>query len=76
MIFEYDAETDMLYIRLTHGTSTESEEITPGIVVDFDEQNCIVGIEIEDASKRADLSRLELRGLPLTNLILGERALA
>jgi uncharacterized protein YuzE len=35
MIFQYHPDTDMLYIRLTDRTSYESEEIAPGIVLDF-----------------------------------------
>ncbi len=74
MIFEYYPETDMLYIKLIEGVSTESEEIAPGVVLDFDEHDRVIGIEIEDASKIIDLSRLELRALPIAHLILSERA--
>jgi uncharacterized protein YuzE len=73
MLFQYFADTDMLYIKLVDATSTESEEIAPGIVLDFDEQNRVIGIEIEDAAKFIDLSRLELRSFPVANLILSER---
>ncbi len=73
MIFEYYPETDMLYIKFVEGVSTESEEIAPGVVLDFDEHNRVIGIEIEDAGKVIDLSRLELRALPVINLILTER---
>jgi uncharacterized protein YuzE len=73
MVFEYYPDSDMLYLKLTDGTSTESEEIAPGVVLDFDRQNRVVGVEIEDASKLIDLSRLELRALPVVNLILTER---
>jgi uncharacterized protein YuzE len=74
MIFEYYPETDMLYIKLVEGMSTESEEVAPGIVLDFDEHNRVIGVEIEDASKFIDLSKLELRVLPVANLILTGRA--
>ena len=70
MIVQYHAETDMLYIEFAPGISTESEEIAPGIVADFDENNRIIGIEIEDAGKFADLSRLEISSLPVTDLIM------
>jgi len=73
MIFQYYPDTDMLYIGLADGTSVESEEVAPGIVLDFDEQNRMIGVEIEDASKLIDLSRLELRALPVVDLILSER---
>jgi uncharacterized protein YuzE len=64
----------MLYIKLVEGVSTESEEIASGVVLDFDEHNRVIGVEIEDASKIIDLSRLELRAVPVVNLILTERA--
>jgi uncharacterized protein YuzE len=73
MIVEYFPNTDMLYIKLTEGTSTESEEIAPGVVLDFDELNRTIGIEIEDASKFIDLSRLELKAFPLANLVISDR---
>ena len=63
MEIQYDTTSDMLYIGLHSRTSVESEEIAPGIVVDYDEDNGIVGIEITDGSKLADLSRLEVQGL-------------
>ena len=73
MVFQYYPDTDMLYIKLADGVSTESEEVAPGIVLDFDERNRVIGIEIEDASKFIDLSRLEVLALPIVNLILSER---
>ena len=54
MVFEYFPDTDMLYIRLTEALSAESDEIAPGVVLDLDEYSQIVGVEIEDASKRFD----------------------
>ena len=73
MIFQYDHDSDMLYIRLVDRPSTESEEVAPSIVLDFDEHNQVVGIEIEGASTFIDLSRLEVAALPIVNLILSER---
>jgi uncharacterized protein YuzE len=73
MVFEYFPDSDMLYIKLADGTSTESEEIAPGIVLDFDERNRAIGVEIEDASKVMDLSKLELKAFPLANLIISGR---
>lgn len=73
MTFQYYPDTDMLYIKLADGVSTESEEVAMGVVLDFDERNRVIGIEIEDASKLIDLSRLEVFALPIANLILSER---
>ncbi len=73
MIFRYYPDTDMLYIELVDRISTESEEVAPNIVLDFDENNQVIGIEIEDASRFVDLSRLEVSALPIANLILENR---
>ena len=73
MIFEYHKETDMLYIKLADGISVESEEVSPGVVVDYDQNNHAIGFEIEDASKFIDMSRLELTALPIANLVISER---
>lgn len=70
MIFRYDQETDMLYIELVGKVSVESEEVAPGIVLDFGENRQVVGIEIEDASKFIDLSKLEVAAFPVVSLIL------
>lgn len=74
MIFQYYPDSDMLYIELIKGVSTESEEVAPGIVLDFDEKNQVVGIEIEDASKFIDLSSLEVSALPITSLVFNQVA--
>ena len=66
MKFHYYAETDSLYIELSHNSSSDSQEVTPGVVLDFDEQGQFVGIDIDNASKTVDLSRLETEGLPRT----------
>ncbi|HHE47685.1 MAG TPA: DUF2283 domain-containing protein [Candidatus Acetothermia bacterium] len=50
--------------------SAESEEIAPGFVLDFDTEGNVVGIEIEDASRKVELDRLELSALPLLDLIV------
>jgi len=73
MIFRYDNQTDMLYIKLSDGVSVESEEVSDGIVLDFDADNQVIGIEIEDAGTRVDLERLELNAMPVSNLVLNER---
>ncbi len=70
MNFQYYPDTDMLYIELAGGISTESEEVAPGIVLDFDENNRVIGIEIEDASTFIDLSRLEVSAMPIADLVL------
>lgn len=72
MMLSYHRDSDMLYIRLQSGTSNESEEVSPGIVLDYNKQNQVVGIEIEDASQKIDLTRLEVNALPLVSLVLNQ----
>ena len=73
MVFQYYPETDMLYIKIVDRASEESEEAAPGIVLDFDDNNKVVGIEIEDASSFIDLTRLEVLAVPIINLVLSQR---
>ena len=70
MRLNYDQETDMLYIGLRSGPSAESEEIAPGFVLDFDTEGNVVGIEIEEASRKVELGRLELSDFPLQDLLV------
>lgn len=52
MNFEYEPEADALYVRLNTSKIIESEEIQPGIVLDFDAAGKVVGIEVLNVSKR------------------------
>ena len=70
MKFHYYPETDSLYIDLSGKPSADSKEIAPGVVLDFDAEGKLVGIDIDQASKVANLSRLEAEALPLTSLSL------
>ncbi|HEV8605523.1 MAG TPA: DUF2283 domain-containing protein [Tepidisphaeraceae bacterium] len=50
--FEYDAEVDAAYLTLKRAPVAESEEVRPGIILDFGESDEIVGIEILRFTKR------------------------
>ena len=65
MKFNYYKDTDSLYIDLSEKKSKDSKEIVPGIVLDFDEKGNLVGIDIDQASKHVNLSRLDTEGLPI-----------
>lgn len=52
MRIEYDPEVDALYVRLADSKIIESEEVKPGIVLDFDVDGNVVGLEVLSASKR------------------------
>jgi uncharacterized protein YuzE len=47
----YDAEADALYVRFSEANIVESEEVSDGVVLDFDGEGRIVAIEVLDASK-------------------------
>ena len=52
MKVKYDLETDTLRIRFSDKPVAESDEEKPGVILDYDEEGNIVGIEILNASKR------------------------
>ncbi len=68
MKLHYYPETDSLYIELSEVAGTDSQEVAPGIVLDFDADGRLVGIDIDHAGQVADLSSLEALGLPLATL--------
>jgi uncharacterized protein YuzE len=45
----YDSEANALFVRLSEGAIVESEELRPGLIVDFDKDGRIVGFEMLDA---------------------------
>ena len=70
MKFYYYPETDSLYIDLSERTSVDSREVAPGVVLDFDAEGNLIGIDIDRASKIVNLSRLEAESLPVTTFSL------
>lgn len=65
MKLNYYPETDSLYIDLSSKTSVTSEEVSNGIVLDYDIEGNIVGLDIDQASKILDLKELVLSKLPI-----------
>ena len=66
MRLDYFPETDSLYIDLAARPSTDSHEVVDGVVLDYDAQGRLVGIDIDEASTRVELGRLILTNLPGT----------
>ena len=64
MKLNYYAETDSLYIDLSERPSAESREVSEGVVLDYDAQGNLVGIDIDNASKKVELGQLVLNKLP------------
>lgn len=64
MKLNYHPDTDSLYIDLSERLSAESREISEGVVLDYDANGVLVGIDIDNASHKVDLHRLVLSRLP------------
>jgi uncharacterized protein YuzE len=48
----YDPEADALYVRFAEGRVEGSEEVAPGIILDYDENNRLVGLEVLGAREK------------------------
>jgi uncharacterized protein YuzE len=68
MRLSYDPDTDSLYIHLVEKPSTDSDEVADGVVLDFDENGGLVGIDVQHASQHTDMSRLMLSKMPFREL--------
>ena len=66
MKVNYHPETDSLYIDLSEQPSAESREISEGVVLDYDRAGNLVGIDIDNASTKVQLSTLVVSKLPDT----------
>lgn len=64
MKLQYYPDTDSLYIDLSSKPSKESKEVSEGVVLDYDAQGNLVGIDIDQASKKMDLKELVLGKFP------------
>ena len=64
MTLHYYPETDGLYIELKSAPGTEAREIVAGLVVDLDANGEVVGFDIDHASRKLDLSKVETIALP------------
>lgn len=68
MKLHYSPETDSLYIALTAAPGAETREVADGVNLDLDALGNAVGIDIDHASTKLDLSTLETAGLPFRDL--------
>jgi uncharacterized protein YuzE len=60
----YYPETDSLYINLSEQPSVESQEISEGILLDYDAEGRLVGIDIDNASNKVEMEKLILSKIP------------
>ena len=64
MKLNYYPETDSLYIDLSSKPGKESVEVSEGIVIDYDEDGHITGIDVDNASHKIDLKEIILNKIP------------
>lgn len=65
MTLHYYAETDSLYIALSPKPSADSDEVAEGVVLDYDADGRLVGIDIDNASHKLDLHELKAEHIPV-----------
>jgi len=68
MRIEYDREANALYIQMQEKHVAKTKEIEPGVLVDFDEQNNLIGIEMLDVTERfalSDIVNIHVENLPI-----------
>lgn len=68
MIFEYDSEADAAYIKIAEGEIADTQEMVDGIVVDYDAEGKVLGVEILSLKSRgAKVWKTRQKGLALQN---------
>lgn len=60
MRLRIDRESDALYLRLDETEIVESEEVEPGVILDFDKDGRVIGIEMLKLSTRTNPERLQV----------------
>ncbi|MFN0109312.1 MAG: DUF2283 domain-containing protein [Blastocatellia bacterium] len=60
MRLKIDKESDSLYLRLDESAIVESEEVQPGVILDYDERGQVVGVEFLTLSARAQPEKLRV----------------
>ena len=67
MKLHVDREADALYLRFGEAKIIESEEVSPGIILDFDDRNQVVAIEVlylNRGSRTVELTRVDTETVP------------
>lgn len=65
MRINYYPDTGSLYIDLSHKPSVDSRGISSGVVLDYDIDGNLAGIDIDGASKKMEINEITLGRLPL-----------
>jgi uncharacterized protein YuzE len=64
MTFEYFPDTDTLYIAFRPGPGADAAEVAPDVILDYDADGNVIGITVEHASERADLTSFSVTRIP------------
>ena len=64
MKLNYHPETDSLYIDLSEATSVETREVSEGVSLDYDAAGNLVGIDIDNASRKIQMEHFIVSNLP------------
>lgn len=68
MKIEFDKQADALYIYIQEKEVAKTKEIEEGLLIDFDKDNLLIGVEILDVTKRfslSDIVNLQIENLPV-----------
>ena len=65
MKLQYYPETDSLYVEFKAGPGVETLVVNDSVNIDIDADGELVGLDIDHASKRLDLSELEIEAFPI-----------
>jgi uncharacterized protein YuzE len=71
MRIHYSPEADALYIRLKETDIADTNELTYDIILDYDKDGNIIGIEILSASEHADIGKIALDKMMLEKTVVG-----
>ena len=64
MTLNYDLATESLYIDLSTKPNSNSREISEGIVLDYEIDDNLTGVEIDKPSNKVDLENIVLKKVP------------
>lgn len=70
MRLQYYPDTDSLYIDLSGKLSADSKEISEGVVLDYDVDGNIVGIDIDNASKKVEMKEFVVSKFPIEEHVI------
>ena len=74
MKFNYDPETDALYVHIGEGYGVETREVLSGFNIDLDASGAVIGFEFDHLSQLASyLGALDVQALPLQPIAAGKQ---